>query len=199
GSGAAGGGGTGAGGGGGSGGGGGGIGVGGGGIGVGGGGIGVGGRGGGIGRGVRGGLRALLVRAALDAPEPDQADHRQGRGDVGVQAQAEEVRRGVDAQRFLEDPVGGVAEHVQREQARRLDLAVVAEPDQHAGPGEVEDQLVQEHRLEGAEVQVLVRDAAGHAVLVGDLQAPRQRRRAAEELLVEVVTDPADALRHQQG
>ena len=38
----------------------------------------------------------------------------------------------------------------------------------------------------------------GGAVLVRDLQAPRQGRRAAEQLLVEVVPDPADRLRDQQ-
>src|SRR5581483_10059964 len=66
-------------------------------------------------------------------------------------------------------------------------------------PGEVEDQLVQEGRLERGGVQVLGRDAACHPVLERDLQAPGQRGRAAEQLLVEVVADPADALRHQQG
>src|SRR6516225_11888756 len=109
---------------------------------------------------------------ALAAVEPHGAHHRQGRCDIHVQPQAEEVDRGIDAQRLLEDPVGGVAEYVQGDQPRRLDLAVMPEPDQYPGPGEIEDQLVEEGGLEGAVVQVLSRDAPRYAVLVRDLQAP---------------------------
>src|SRR6266487_6791114 len=77
----------------------------------------------------------LVCRGAVgggaepDADEPGDADDGQDGGHIEVQAQPEEVLRGVDPQRFLEDAEGGVAGHVQREQARRPDPAVMAEPD----------------------------------------------------------------------
>jgi hypothetical protein len=74
----------------------------------------------------------------------------------------------------------------------------VAEPGQEDGERRVPDQFVQERRLEGGEMQVLRRDAARYPVGVGNLQAPGQCRRAAEQLFVEVVPDPADRLRDEQ-
>ena len=75
---------------------------------------------------------------------------------------------------------------------------MVPEPDQERGQGQVPDQLVQERRLEGREVQVRRRNTARGAVRVRDLKAPRQRCRLAEQLLVEIVADPADRLGDEQ-
>ena len=60
---------------------------------------------------------------------------------------------------------GRPSSRTRREQkARRLDLAVTASQISNAAQGEIEDQLVQEGRLERAEVQVR-RDPAGDPVL----------------------------------
>jgi len=73
----------------------------------------------------------------------------------------------------------------------------MAEPDDEPGKREVPDQLVQERRLEGG----VVAELRGYRqpVLRRYLQAPGQVRRAAEQFLVEVVADPADALGDQQA
>ncbi len=54
----------------------------------------------------------------------------------------------VDPERLFVDAECGVAGHVEGEQARWPDLGVMAEPDEKRGEGEVEDQLVEERRLE---------------------------------------------------
>jgi hypothetical protein len=58
---------------------------------------------------------------------------------------------------------------------------------------QVPDQLVQECRVKSRVLRV-----ADRAVRGTDLKAPGQRRRAAKQLLVEVVADPADRLRDEQ-
>src|SRR5262249_35140357 len=68
------------------------------------------------------------VPAALDRDEPQQAAEAQQRRDPEVQAHAEDAVRVVDPQRLDEHAEPRVAGDVQREQARRLDLAMVAEP-----------------------------------------------------------------------
>ena len=130
---------------------------------------------------------------ALDEREPGQTRDGEDAGHVHVQPQAEEVLRRVHPERLLEDPERGIARHVQREQAGREDLPVMAEPDQGRGQRHVPDQLVQERRLEEGEGRI-----PGRPVGERDLQAPRQARRPAEQFLVEVVPDPADTLRDQQ-
>ena len=104
-------------------------------------------------------------RAALRAGEPHQADDGQHGRDVEVEAQAEEVLRGIDPDRLLEDPERRVPGHVQGEQAPRADPPVVAQPDQQGGEGQVPDDLVQERRLEGP-----VAEVPGRPVGRGDLQ-----------------------------
>src|ERR1700744_4053325 len=94
----------------------------------------------------------------------------------------------------LEEEDGRVAGDVEGEESGRADLAVVAEPDQEGGQGEVPDDLVEEGRLEGGVVEV----ALG-TVFRRDPQRPGEVRGAAEELLVEVVADPADRLGDEQG
>jgi len=94
---------------------------------------------------------------------------------------------GVDTKGLLEDAEGRVAGDVEGEQARRADAAMVAEPDKEGGEREVPGQLVEKGLVEGGEALI-----AGEAVGGGYLQRPRQARRAAEKLLVEVVADPPD-------
>ena len=101
---------------------------------------------------------------------------------------------GVDPQRLLEYPERRVAGHVEREQAGRPDLPVMPEPHQRGRQGQVEDQLVQERRLERR-----VAGVPGRAELRVDGQPPGQAGRLAEQFLVEVVPDPADRLGDQQG
>ncbi len=101
--------------------------------------------------------------------------------------------RRVDPQQLLKDAKAGVARDVERKQSGRTDPPAMSEPDQHSGQRQIPDQLVEEGRLEGGELLV-----AGRAVGAIDLKPPRQRGRTAEQLLVEVVADPADRLGHQQ-
>ena len=135
-----------------------------------------------------------LPAPELRAHEPGDAHDGQHGRDVGVQAQAQEVLGRIDPQRFLEDPEGRVPGHVQREQARRLDVTVMPQPDQERGQQQVEDQLVQERRVERAVLRI-ARRAEGRV----DLQPPGQAGGATEQFLVEVVADAPDRLRHQQG
>src|SRR6185312_3492028 len=100
--------------------------------------------------------RQLAGRAAgaLRPDEPDGAGHGQRDRNVHVQPQAEEVLGRVDPERLLEDAERRVSRDVQGEQARRLDAAVMAEPDQQRRPGQVENQLIQERRVKRAELRV---------------------------------------------
>src|SRR3954469_24932717 len=70
---------------------------------------------------------------------------------------------------------------------------MMAEPDEEGGEREVPDDLVEERGMERGVVLV-----PGGAVLGVDLEAPWQRGRAAEELLVEPVADPPDRLGDEQ-
>src|SRR5919197_1105328 len=72
---------------------------------------------------------------------------------------------------------------------RAASLAAAAEPDQRGGESEVEDELVEECGVKGGVALVAVRAEGGV-----DAQRPRQARRAAEQLLVEVVADEAGRL-----
>jgi hypothetical protein len=103
------------------------------------------------------------------------------------------VIRGIDSQEFFPDTSERVPGDVEGEESRRADPAVMSEPDQRSGESEVPDQLVGEGRLEGGELLI-----ARRAMRWRDLKAPWQVRRPAEELLVEVVADAADRLRHQE-
>jgi hypothetical protein len=99
----------------------------------------------------------------------------------------------VDPDRLLEDAEGRVAGDVEGEEAGRADASVMPEPDEEGRQRKVPDQLVQESRVEGGERRV-----SGRSVGRRDLQRPRQVGRATEQLLVEVVADPADCLADQQ-
>ena len=100
----------------------------------------------------------------------------------------------VDPLRLLEHPEARVAGHVQREQPRRTDLATRPQPHQKAGQAQVPDQLEQEGGLE-RRVALIPR----RTMRRGDLQAEEQLGGRPEQLLVEVVADPADGLGDQQA
>ena len=59
------------------------------------------------------------MAGALDADEPRDPGDAEDARDVEVEAQAEDVVRGVDAQELLADPRERIAGDVEREQARR--------------------------------------------------------------------------------
>src|SRR5438552_13971696 len=100
---------------------------------------------------------------------------------------------GIDAKELFPDARERVAGDVEREDARWTDLAQAPEPHQGAGQQKVPDQLVQERRLEGRVLLVTDRSVRGI-----DLEPPGQRRRPAEQLLVEVVADPSGRLADEQ-
>ncbi len=133
--------------------------------------------------------------AALGAHEPQEPDRAQDARDEEVHAQTEEVVGIVDPLGLLEDAKARVAGDVEREDARRPDALAVAplHPDQEAGEQQVPDQLVEEGRLERGVLQVSGRPVGGR-----DLERPGQLGGRAEQLLVEVVADPADRLGDQQ-
>src|SRR5205814_8957498 len=100
----------------------------------------------------------------------------------------------VDPQLLLERAAGRVVAHVQRDEAGWPDAEEAADRDQDAGSDDVVDELVEEGRLE-LRVRLVPRNAV-HEV---DLQAPRQARRLAVQLLVPPVAPAADALREEQA
>jgi hypothetical protein len=103
------------------------------------------------------------------------------------------VVSGIDAQELLADPPQRVAGDVEREQSRRADAAAMAEPHERRRQPQIPGELVEERRVKGGELLV-----AGWSVRRRDLKRPREIRRTAEELLVEVVADSSDRLRNQE-
>src|SRR3954447_7768314 len=89
------------------------------------------------------------VGRALGPGEPGEAGDGECDGEEEVEAQAEDVVGGVDAQQFLEDAKRGVAGDVEREETGRADVAVVPKPDQRGGEREVPDDLVEEGGVGG--------------------------------------------------
>ena len=130
----------------------------------------------------------------LGAEEPHPAGERQDARDEEVESQAEDVVGRVDAQQLLEDPERRVSRDVEGEQARRPHPAPTAKHDQHGGQCQVEGQLVEERGVERG-VPLIPRRAVSRI----NLERPRQLRGAAEQLLVEIVADPADRLCDQQS
>ncbi len=131
--------------------------------------------------------------SALTGDEPCGAGGSEDAGDIEVEPQAEDVLGRVDPQGLLEDAERRIAGHVEREEARRADPPVVAEPDEEGGERQVPDQLVEERRVEGGERLVARWPMGGRY-----LQRPGQAARAPEELLVEVVADPPDRLSDEE-
>ena len=91
-------------------------------------------------------------------------------------------------------PERGVARAVQREELTLRELELLVDPEeQREAEREAAERLVQERRLERRVLRV-----SGRSVARVDLDRPRQRRRAAEQLLVEPVAPPADRLRERE-
>src|SRR5262249_39914577 len=132
-------------------------------------------------------------RTPLDLREPGEPADEEEHRDVEVDSESEDVVRGVDSQQLLPNASERVARDIKSEESGRTNAAMMAQPNQCPGQAEVPDQLVEEGRLEGGELLV-----AGRPVVRIDVEAPRQARRRAEELLVEVVADPADRLADEQ-
>jgi hypothetical protein len=131
---------------------------------------------------------------SLDAHEPGEPGDRQEARDVEVEAQTENAVRRVDAEELLEDPEARVAGDVEREQAWCADSPASPERDQHAGERHVEDQFVEERRLEGG-IALIAHRPVGWV----NLKPPREAGRSAKQLLVEVVPDPSDCLGDEQA
>ena len=131
--------------------------------------------------------------AELKLREPGEPTEEEDHRDIEVEPESKDVMRRVDPQELLPDPGERVTRHVDGEESGRPDAAMVTEPDQDPGEPEIPDQLIEEGGLEGRELFV-----ARRPVCWINLQAPGQARRATEELLVEVVADPADRLAHQE-
>ena len=100
----------------------------------------------------------------------------------------------VRTQRLDPEAPDGVAEHVHQEQLTSTQDLPTVEPDDEPGQRQVPHRLVEERGVEG-----LIGLETGRAVLGIDLQAPRQRCRTAEHLLVEPVAQPSDRLGNRDG
>src|SRR6266511_3992866 len=129
-----------------------------------------------------------LPRAAPRDEVRQRAGEDQDRG-PDVQPQPEDPVRVVHAQRLDPEPADGVRHRVQRERPPAAEPEPAVRPDDQAGDTDVPERLVQERRV--------VRLRAGDSALAAgvDPQAPGQRGRLAEQLLVEVVAPAADGLR----
>src|SRR5262245_1076579 len=142
----------------------------------------------------------LLRRRPLTAmPRSLPPDEERGRGDdrdpghPDVQAQAGDLVRGVDPQRLDPEPADAVDEDVEREEVARPEPELAFHEQEHACSREAPESFVEERRVEGRALDVVDRP-----VVRGDLEAPRQVGRLAEELLVPPVPEAADPLRDEQ-
>src|SRR5439155_7952461 len=133
-------------------------------------------------------------------PEELYPDERRGWDDEHAQRDPQveplpgEVLGRVDPERLLEAAERRVEGDVEREERGPADPEAPVDPEQHADHGHVPDELVQEGRVERLRVEI-----ARRPVRRIDLQAPRERGRLAEELLVPPVAEPADPLREQES
>src|ERR687891_2545119 len=134
----------------------------------------------------------------LPAPlPPDEEGCREDDGDGGdvhVEAYAAELVGGVDPKRLDPEPADAVDEHVEREQVAGSEREAALDREQHERRAEAPERLVQEGRVEGGRVEVLL-----GPVLDVDLKAPREVGRLTEELLVPPVPEATDPLRDEQS
>src|SRR3954451_16627609 len=131
---------------------------------------------------------AALPDEVSDGQHPDD-----DRGE-DVQAQAEEVLGGVDAQRLDVPAPEAVEGDVQGERPPVAEPEPPVGPDDDAGGDQVPHQFVEERGVVGGDVLV-----AGEAVGRVDHQRPGQVGGLAVEFLVEVVPQPADGLGDEQA
>ena len=140
-----------------------------------------------LGRSLPAGARARGDHEGDHGTDEDQRRH------PGVDPQTEDVVRVVDAQQLDPEPPDGVERDVQHERATVPEPEPPVRPHHDGSTGQAPQRLVQERRLERR-----VRLVAGRAVRHVDLQPPRQRRRLAEQLLVEPVPPAAHRLRDEE-
>ena len=125
----------------------------------------------------------------------EQVQHGGGHHDQGhplVEAQATAGVGGVDAQAFDPEATGEVPRHVDRQQPAGAQRHPLADHDQQRAQRQVPECFVQERRVEGG-----ARRVTRGQVLIVDLQPPRQRGGATEQLLVPPVAEAADGLRQR--
>jgi hypothetical protein len=154
--------------------------------------------------GLRSGERNCLLAPWVTAPDDDERDQRTDADQDGgpdVQSQTEHLLGSVDTQHLDPHTTKRVEENIQPEYPTMTQPEATVEVDEEEGRRDVPDHLVEERRVEqGAG---LAGDPGVRADLVRDgrvdLQAPRERGRRAEELLVEPVAEPPDRLGEQEA
>src|SRR5919109_2962882 len=119
----------------------------------------------------------------------DEDDDR----DPRVQAERADLVCRVDPEQLLPEAAERVDRDVEREKGWRPEAEEAVEDEQQDRRKGHVDELVEEGRVERLRRRVLER-----AVLRVDLEAPRQVRRLAEELLVPPVPEAADPVRDEQ-
>ena len=102
--------------------------------------------------------------------------------------------RGVDAQQLDPEPPERVSRNVDGEQSSLAQAHPLLDGEHDPDDDEVPQRLVEERGVEGGGRRELPRSMSGV-----DLQAPRQGRRPAEQLLVEPVPPPPDRLGESEG
>ena len=127
------------------------------------------------------------MRSALDRHEPQERGDADEQRDPEAPPHPEHVVGVIDPQRFLEQSEARVAGDVQREHAGCPDSAPAHEPRKPSRQEQIPDDLVEEGGLKGGVAQV-----PRGAVREVDPQRPGQRARPAEQLLIEIVAQPAD-------
>ena len=138
---------------------------------------------------LRGGSRAAISSGVSRPGWRRRRDHQIGhrpdereQADPEVDAQAEDVVRGVDAQHLPHGPADDVRGDVQGEHPSVPHPPPPVGPDAEGRDADAPQRLVEERRVERRDVGIALR-AVGRV----DAQPPRQGRRATEELLVEPV------------
>ena len=106
----------------------------------------------------------------------------------------EHLRRINTQEHLNEEATHTVVEHVQPQSLTQLQHALTAQPQQQRHTQQVPQRLVQERRMEQRTRRILRREITARRA---NLQAPRQSRRFAEQLLVEPVTPAAKRLSQQ--
>ena len=114
--------------------------------------------------------------------------------DPGIDAQAGELLRRIDAKGLEIEPERRVERDVEREERRRPEPEAAIEDEQERGRTEVPERLVEKRGMER-----LVEEVVVGAMRRVDLEPPREVGRLAEELLVPPVADAADCLRDEQA
>ena len=121
-------------------------------------------------------------------------DRREGRPNVGADAPEDLAR--VDADGFEEAASEAVPDEVDTEQLAPAQVELAVEVEKDGDADEVPDDLIQEDRLEQRALWQTGRESRVGRL---DLEAPGQRRRDAEQFVVEPVAESAEGLSEQQS